>query len=412
MSVHEVAESGWRRYQALLAVRSAPRVLLASFAAGLSSSARTLALVLLVQASTQSFALAGGAAAASALGAAALAPVRGRLVDRFGQGQVLVPMTLFHVAAWVGFVLLPANVSREVLFGLAVVGGASFPPVYACVRTAWSHAFQGDSRLSAAYSLNAAVLNVATVAGPVVAAAIVGISSAAVALIASVLLTVASVVLLTTSSLSRSVVSGQRGVVGAVLRSAGLRSVMAVMLLFGMVLGSIDVVVPAAAIQVGLRGYAGVLLGAFAVGDLLGALVYGARDWPIRRATQVAASFAIGAVVALVISVPSQLLIIGSLLVLMGAVMAPILINAFHLLDAIATKSQATEAFTWLASAQLAGISIGAAVAGRLVQGGGSDLAFVADGVVLGVAAVVSSVALRAPSDAELRSLRTDRSNL
>ncbi len=51
----------------------------------------SLAIVLLVRAETGSFAQAGAASAAWAIGAGLLAPVQGRLVDRFGQPAVLIP---------------------------------------------------------------------------------------------------------------------------------------------------------------------------------------------------------------------------------------------------------------------------------------------------------------------------------
>jgi MFS family permease len=50
-----------------------------------------LATVLVLHQSTGSYAIAGIAVAATALGDAASAPAQGRLADRFGRGRVLIP---------------------------------------------------------------------------------------------------------------------------------------------------------------------------------------------------------------------------------------------------------------------------------------------------------------------------------
>ncbi len=78
----------------------------------------TLAILLLVRGATHSYAAAGVAVGADAFASAALAPLQGRLVDRFGRARVLAP----------------AAFARSVVSGaaLSLLSGLSIAPVFAC----------------------------------------------------------------------------------------------------------------------------------------------------------------------------------------------------------------------------------------------------------------------------------------
>ena len=65
-----------------------------------------LATVLLLHQVTGSYALAGLTAALVAAGDAASTPAQGRLIDRAGRGQVLIPTAAVHVAAVTALLLL------------------------------------------------------------------------------------------------------------------------------------------------------------------------------------------------------------------------------------------------------------------------------------------------------------------
>ena len=90
-------------YAALLRRPGAVRAATASGGAWWAFSGYGLALVLAVQHATGSFVVAGGATAAFATGSAALAPVRGRAVDRLGR-QALVALVAFHTGFLVALV--------------------------------------------------------------------------------------------------------------------------------------------------------------------------------------------------------------------------------------------------------------------------------------------------------------------
>ena len=101
--------------------------------------------------------------AAFAGGSAALAPVRGRLVDRRGPRALLVLAPLHAV----GFVLVIVGCAGPAWAPVAAAGlaGAVVPPVIATARAAWVEV-AGPELAPTAHALNAALGDVAAVAGP------------------------------------------------------------------------------------------------------------------------------------------------------------------------------------------------------------------------------------------------------
>ena len=78
--------------------------------------------------------VAGGLAAGAGVGA----PVQGRLVDRFGQRRVLVPLAFVHAAALGGVVALTElGAPTAVLLACSVAAGFAIPPTSSVLRSMW-----------------------------------------------------------------------------------------------------------------------------------------------------------------------------------------------------------------------------------------------------------------------------------
>jgi len=161
-------------YVAILRTPHARPLVLASLVGRLSSGMGPLALVLLVQDATGSFAYAGAASAATLLTNGLLAPVRGRLVDRFGQRRCLPPLALAFAGALAGVVLVagpgPAGVAATV--ALAAAAGATVPPLTASMRVLWVSLVGRGPELQTAYALDAVLEEVLYVVGPLLAGAL------------------------------------------------------------------------------------------------------------------------------------------------------------------------------------------------------------------------------------------------
>jgi MFS family permease len=94
-----------------------------------------LAVVLFLRAQTGSFAVAGAAAGALALGSGIGAPVAARLIDALGP-RILLALAGGHAAALVTLVSLgAANAPAPALVGVSGVAGVLLPPVSSVMRT-------------------------------------------------------------------------------------------------------------------------------------------------------------------------------------------------------------------------------------------------------------------------------------
>jgi predicted MFS family arabinose efflux permease len=88
-------------------------------------------------------------------------------------------------------------------------------------------------------------------------------------------------------------------------------------------------------------------------------------------------------------------LALGALIVLAGSTIAPTFATVYAMVDAVAPRGAATEAFSWLATAAAVGTSAGAAVAGAVVDAAGPSSSFVFAGAAAVVAAVTAAARTR-----------------
>jgi MFS family permease len=209
---------------------------LAVFVSGVGGAALPLALVLMVRAQTGSFATAGAVVAALGLAVGLFNPIRGRLVDRKGQRQ-LVPLALVHACCLGGLVALAvADAAAWMLIVAAVVAGAAPAPLMSSLRALWRDLVPGPS-LQSAYALQAVLTEALFVAFPLLAALLVATFSAEVAVLVLVVVELAGVIGFAARRASRDWRSEPRepGSLGA-LGSPGMRTLTLASLPYGMVL--------------------------------------------------------------------------------------------------------------------------------------------------------------------------------
>ena len=154
-----------RAYLAVLAVGDARRIVVALALTRLGYGMIGLAVVLLAYDVTGSFAIAGLAVGVFTLASGLLAPLRGSLVDRFGQTRPLV----VYVPLYTTFCLaLSVATSPTLLVLLAGLAGASSPPLIASARPLWA-GIVGEDLLRPAYALDSVSMQTTQVIGPALA---------------------------------------------------------------------------------------------------------------------------------------------------------------------------------------------------------------------------------------------------
>jgi len=375
------------RYRALLAVPGLRRLLVSSLVARLPSGMYSLAVLLLVHASTGSFLAAGLAVGAFTLAGAVAGPALGALVDRVGQTRVLLPVAAGQASLLLALALLARKGAPvAAIVGLAALAGAMQPPIAGCTRALWSRLAVEEEALQTAYALDATSQELIWTLGPLLIGATAALLSPAAAVGLCALTTFGGTLLFATSSVSRNWRGGPGGHSSkTALASPGLVVLLATVLLAGVVIGAVEVGLPALAVQHGSHWAAGPLLALFSVGSMAGGLLYSARTWsgPLGPRYTVTL-FVMGAGVTPLLAVHSLIFALP-LSVLAGLAVAPIFACQLALVGARATPGTDTEAFTWHRTATIAGMAAGSILGGILVSAHGAGAAFAVGttGVVL-----------------------------
>src|SRR5215208_5099348 len=171
-------------YRELLGKRQVQVVVGSSIIAGLSVGL-ALPIVLLVQEETGSFASAGAVTAALAISSAVTNPWRGRLVDRHGQSRTLPWLALGSAAGlWALVATTLAGAPLVVPIACAVIAGSLHAPMLSSTRPLWADLVDHPGQMSTAYALQAVILEVFFISGPLVAAALIALGSPAAAVVA------------------------------------------------------------------------------------------------------------------------------------------------------------------------------------------------------------------------------------
>lgn len=360
------------RYGQLLGYPGALRLVVSVLVGRIPIGIFSLAIVLLVRHETGSFAQAGIASAAWALGAGVVAPLQGRLVDRFGQPAVLIPSTLLNASAVAAFVLgARAGSPMWLLVVFAWLGGAALPPLGACMRSIWADAFADDAGArNTAYTFESMMAELFYIVGPAITTLLIALSSPSTALLVAIALSAAGTLGFASAALSRGWRSEHesRSRAGA-LAAPGMRTLMLAIVPTGVSFGVLEVAMPAFAVEEGhAASLAGILLSAMAIGSLLGGLWYGARQWHgpiVARFIRLEVLFTLGLLPLLLADS------IGAMVVLMalaGVALAPSAAAGYLVVDHIAPPGTVTEATTWVMTANVAGGALGAAIGGLVVQ--------------------------------------------
>lgn len=361
-----------RRYGHVLALPGAAAFSLTGAIARLPASMVGLGVVVLLQPITGSYGTAASVSAAYLVAQASGALVVARLTDRLGQRRLLAATGATYAAALALLVVaVLAGLPQPVWFVAAVAAGLSAPQAGSAVRARWAHLLSGrdPGELHTAFSLEAVVDEAVFLVGPVL------VTTLAVALHpAAGLVTALTACLLATQALAaQHATEPPVHVLDASAPRSSLRwRVMApvalVSLGLGVLFGAAEVATVAFADDRDQRGYAGVVLGVWALGSLLAGVVVGALHLrsPLVRRLRVGVLLLATAMVPLTLA--GSLPVLAGLMLVGGAAISPSLVALVSLVEATAPRGRLNEAMAVVQTGLTAGVAPGAVAAGFVVD--------------------------------------------
>lgn len=369
----EQTTTGLAAYRRVFAAPRVRPLLFAALLARLPIGMGAVGLILFIHGETGSFGSAGVVTGAFTIGIGITGPLLARLIDRHGSRPVIVPASLLSAGGLVAVVLLGrASAGTVPLVVAAALAGCGTPPVGGVLRRHWAELVD-PSELQTAYALDAVMIELIFVSGPLLAGGLAATAGPAVGLLVAAALGAGGAILF---QLLLAVEPGddpgaERHWLGA-LRSPTLRVLVLAGLPLGASFGALDVSLPAFGAHHGAAALGGPLTAALAFGSALGGVAFGLRPGALGPPPR--AVLRLGTVMTLsylpltfATAVPEMF----AFAMLAGLCVAPQITIRNNLAQSTVPAGNVVEAFTWLSLAATVGASAGAAGVGPLVEAAG-----------------------------------------
>ncbi|MFD0740676.1 MFS transporter [Phytohabitans flavus] len=279
-----------RQYSAVWRIPGAPLLLVVGIVARLGIGMTPLALLLLVEGTTDRYTAAAIAGGIYAVAGAALSPVAGRVADRIGPSPVLLLTGIAHPVA-LGVLLVASRMDAlPAVFAASGVAGATYPPLTAAIRGAWNDLTEpGRGRhhiRGAALAAETTLFELVFVIGPLLVAGFVLFATPAAAIVGAAVLTLVGTVVVARGRIMRDwrphpAGEHTRGL--GPLRISGFPALLVCVSGLGVAFGAAGVIVPAyASRHSDGDSLGGLLLAVWAVGSAAGGFWFGTRP-PVRN---------------------------------------------------------------------------------------------------------------------------------
>jgi MFS family permease len=345
----------------------------------------SLAIIFIVVAATDSYALAGALTAVGSIVVGAAEVFWSRQADRRGQAKILLLAAPTRVVSFLIFVVL---VSKDApiwtWFVSLIIAESTAISAGGMVRRRWLHILKNDPDnsdghlVNTAYSWEAMVDEIVFILGPVVATSFaVNVAPSAGILAGLVFLAIGWTSLAAMKSTEPPAEPANKDDPHpAVLRNRIVQSIVIPCARLGGFFGAIGITVVGFAEERNHPESTGWLLAIWAVGSAVAAIINGVIKFKSAHATR----FLIYLVALTLATVP--LLFVNSIpllalaLFVNGLFIAPLIVNAYGTVENAVPAGQITEALTWVIAGMPLGGAVASALAGVVIDNSGAQMAF------------------------------------
>ena len=350
----------------------------------------SLALIFIVVAVSDSYAIAGALSATASVVIAFATPHWSRVADRIGQSAMLVRIIPVKVFAFCVFTVLVLNETPVWTWFVAIIITEAFSVnTGGLVRRRWLHVLSPDKSTTAedeqdrhvvntAYSFEALMDEVVFILGPIIVTACATTIAPAAGIISGIIFLAVGVPLFVMQKDTEPPANPKREVDPhpAVIRNKRVQAVVLPTTLLGGFFGSIAIVTVAFAEARDQAALSGVLLAIWAAGSAVAAIMNGVIKWRLTSATR----FLIFLLALTILSIP--MLFVHSItwlavaLFFNGFAIAPLVINAYGVAEGAVPPEQITETLTWVVAGMPMGGALASALSGQIIDRFGADIAY------------------------------------
>ncbi|MGW7314678.1 MFS transporter [Streptomyces sp. NPDC054865] len=353
----------------VLATPYVTRLLIGTLVGRLPNTMAPIAILLSVTHADGSLRFAGVLSAMYVLASALSQPVKGRLMDRFGQTRVSGTAVIMNSSSVMTLAATGAVSQPAVASVIVAIAGFCTPPLEAGLRALWGSVLSHPAQRRVALTLDTGTQGLLFIAGPLLVAFLTSRYGPVAALAATALLGFTGTLMVISSAPSRAWRSDSASATSrSPLRIGGLRALYLGLAAVGCANGALTVWAVSMASQHDVELLSGLIPGAFAAGSLVGGLLFGRRSWPGSLSTQLLTSslgFAVGWLPLVFLPGP---FVATALTTLPGVCLPVVTACAFMTVEVLAPRGSVTEAYSWLILSLGVGSSFGTALAGALAE--------------------------------------------
>src|SRR5437868_9003680 len=238
--------------------------------------------IMMIYAVTGSYSTAGAIAAVTNISFAIAAPLSGRLVDRYGQRRMIIPLAGLNAVALITLMLcVYLGLPHWTYYVSGFVVGASSISLGSMVRARWSHLYAGSPRMHTAFHFESVADEVIFVTGPALATVLAAQVSPYAGLIVALVCMYGGSLAFALQRGTEPPVRPAHAGGGSPITIPGIALLAAVFLALGAIFGSIDLITVAFANEHGVAWAAGFLITAFAGGSMVSGIWFGSREWRV-----------------------------------------------------------------------------------------------------------------------------------
>lgn len=349
-----------------------------------------LALIFIVVAATNSYALAGALSATASVVISIAMPYWSGFSDRIGQRALLIRVFPLKVIG-IGIFLLLVNMDapKWSWFISIIFAEASSINLGGLVRRRWLHVLNPDTSseskpeadrhiVNAAYSLEALNDEFVFIVGPIIATACATSIAPAAGLVAGLAFLCIGVPVFANLRATEPAPSPRVGKTRqpAAMRSKPLQAVVIPIMFVGGFFGAIAIVTVAFSTEMGHKSASGILLAIWAGGSAVAALVNGLVKWKLSHA----ARFLIFLISLTFLAIPllfaDSIPMLAIALFFNGFAIAPLIINAYGVAETSLSPDQITQSLSWVVAGMPLGGALASAVSGWSIDRFGAQISF------------------------------------
>jgi len=338
-------------YTELFRIPGALRIALAGFISRMPIAMDSIAIIYFVHSVEKNYSIAGAITGVAALTTVVSAPLWAKAADKFGQRKILYTAVPIRISAFILFIyLVENNAPKWTWFTAVIMAEFASISVGSMTRRRWVHLVGHEKKdlLSTSYALESLIDEFVFILGPVITTLAVTVVDPKAGILLGITFLLIGIPIIAQHKFSDPGVTNFLAGTNprSVLFNRKLQAISLPITLAGGSFSAINICVVAFSDEQGAKSMSGILLGLWAAGGAISALINGAIRWKISHGSRYLFYLLGMTTISLAFPFIDSLWVLALALFLQGMCIAPLLPNGLPLITNSVSPNQLTQAIT------------------------------------------------------------------